>query len=56
MKALFFARHGGPEVLEYGEIADPAPPGPGEVMVEVRAAALNHLDVFVREGWPGLEL
>lgn len=55
MKAAFFRKHGGPEVLEVGEV--PAPPlGPGDVRVRVRAAALNHLDLFVRDGWPGLRL
>jgi NADPH:quinone reductase-like Zn-dependent oxidoreductase len=55
VKAAFFRKHGGPEVLEVGEV--PAPPlGPGDVRVRVRAAALNHLDLFVRDGWPGLRL
>jgi NADPH:quinone reductase-like Zn-dependent oxidoreductase len=55
MKAVYFHEHGGPEVLEYGELETPRP-GPGEVQVAVRAAALNRLDLFVREGWPGLKL
>ena len=55
MKAGFFRRHGGPEVLEYGDVAEPVA-GPDEVLVRVRAAALNHLDLFVREGLPGLKL
>jgi len=55
MKALYFDRHGGPEVLRYGELPDPEP-GPGEAFVRVKAVALNHLDIFVRRGLPGLIL
>jgi NADPH:quinone reductase-like Zn-dependent oxidoreductase len=55
MKAILFHEHGGPEVLEYGEIETPQP-GPGEVQVRLRAAALNRLDLWVREGWPGIKL
>lgn len=55
MKAVFFQRHGGPEVLEYGDVAEPAP-GPGQVRVRLRAAALNRLDLWTREGWPGIRL
>ena len=55
MKAGFFRQHGGPEVLEYGDLAEPVA-GPDEVLVRVRAAALNQLDLFVREGLPGLKL
>ncbi len=55
MRALFFEKHGGLDVLQYGERPTPEP-GPGEVRVAIRAAALNHLDVFVREGLPGVPL
>lgn len=55
MKAIFFTRHGSNEVLEYGDRPDPVP-GPGEVRVAIRAAALNHLDVFVRNGIPDVPL
>ena len=55
LKAVFFNRHGGPEVLEYGDLPDPEP-GPGEALVRLRAAALNHVDIWVRVGWPGLDL
>jgi NADPH:quinone reductase-like Zn-dependent oxidoreductase len=55
MKALCFHQHGGPDVLRYEDVADPTP-GEGQVLVEVRACALNHLDIFVMHGWPGLNL
>lgn len=55
VRAALFHRHGGPEVVAIGEIAMPEP-GRGEVRVAVRAAALNHLDLFVRRGLPGLKL
>jgi NADPH:quinone reductase-like Zn-dependent oxidoreductase len=55
LKAVYFHQHGGPEVLEYGEF--PAPiPGPGQVLVRLHAAALNRLDLWVRDGWPGIKL
>jgi NADPH:quinone reductase-like Zn-dependent oxidoreductase len=52
MKGFRIARHGGPEALEWGEWPDPSP-GPGEVTVRVRACALNHLDLWLRNGVPG---
>jgi NADPH:quinone reductase-like Zn-dependent oxidoreductase len=55
MKATFFAAHGGPDVLRYSDLPDPTPQ-PGWVIVRVRNAALNHADLFVRAGWPGLKL
>ena len=55
MKAVFFRRHGGNEVLEYGDWPDPEP-GPGEVRVAIRAAAMNRLDIFVRNGIPDVPL
>lgn len=53
MKAVFFTAHGNNDVLTVGERPDPAP-GPGEVLVRVEAAALNRLDLFVRDGIPGV--
>src|SRR5262245_44796755 len=55
MKAVLFRRHGGPEVLEYAEFPTPEPK-PGEALVRLHAAALNRMDVMVRNGWPGLKL
>ena len=55
MKALCFYEHGETDVLRYDDVPDPKP-GPGEVLVRMRACALNHLDVWVRQGWPGLKL
>ena len=55
MKALAFNAHGGLEKLKYQDVPDPKIE-PGQVLVKVRACALNHLDLFVREGLPGLKL
>lgn len=55
MRAIAFTRHGGPEVLEMTELPTPEPKA-REVRVRVRAVALNHLDLWVRKGWPGLKL
>src|SRR5436190_13064212 len=55
MKAIRFHEFGGPEVLRYEDV-----PGPqlrkDQVLVRVRACALNHLDVWVRKGLPGVKL
>lgn len=55
MKALAFDQHGGLDRLRYRDVPDPVI-GAGDVLVRVRAAALNHLDLFVREGLPGLKV
>ena len=55
MKALFFQKHGDRSVLQYGEVPDPVL-GSGQALIRVRACALNHLDIWVRRGWPGLKL
>src|SRR5256885_9746525 len=54
MKAVVFERFGGPEVLEAREVPDPSPRA-GEVVVRVRACGINHLDLWVRSGLPGLD-
>ena len=54
MKAAYITKFGGPEVLTYGERPDPVV-GPGEALVRVRACSINHLDLWVRGGLPGLE-
>lgn len=51
MKAAVFEEFGGPEVVRIAEVDTPEP-GPGQVRVAVRAAALNHLDLWVRRGLP----
>jgi len=55
MKALHFLEHGELGVVRYGDVPDPVLQ-PGEVLVRVRACAINHLDIWVRRGWPGLKL
>jgi NADPH:quinone reductase-like Zn-dependent oxidoreductase len=55
MKAVVFNQHGGPEVLQYADVADPTIKA-NEVLVEVKACALNHLDVWARLGLPGIEI
>ena len=53
VKAIRIHEDGGPEVLRYEEAPDPVPL-PGEVLVHLRAAALNHLDLWVRKGLPSV--
>src|ERR1700730_1753508 len=55
MKAVIFEQHGGPQVLKFTEVPDPQSKS-NEVLVEVRACALNHLDVWVRGGLPGIKI
>lgn len=52
MKACFFRRYGGPEVLEYGELPDPVPAA-GEVLVDIQAASVNAADWKMRAGQYG---
>ncbi|MEV0582724.1 NAD(P)H-quinone oxidoreductase [Nonomuraea sp. NPDC050310] len=64
MRATVIAEHGGPEVLEWREVPEPVP-GPGDVLIEVTASAVNRADVMQRQGfynpppgdsdYPGLE-
>ena len=53
MKAIRIHEDGGPDVLRYEDAPDPEP-GPGEVLVELRAASLNHLDLWIRKGRPSV--
>ena len=53
MKAIRIHEEGGPEVLRYEDAPDPVA-GPGEVLIELRAASLNHLDLWVRKGLPSV--
>lgn len=56
MKAIHFENHGNtPEVLKSVELPDPRP-GVNEVLVDLKAAGLNHLDIWVRNGLPGVKL
>jgi NADPH:quinone reductase-like Zn-dependent oxidoreductase len=56
MRAIVFKEHGGPDVLEYTTEAPEPSIKANEVLVEVRACALNHLDVWARGGLPGIEI
>src|ERR671932_350663 len=53
MKAVRIHEDGGPEVLRYEDAPDPVA-GPGEVLVSLRAASLNHLDLWIRKGLPSV--
>jgi NADPH:quinone reductase-like Zn-dependent oxidoreductase len=55
MKAIIFHQHGGPEVLQYTDAPVPTPRA-NEVLVRVRACALNHLDLWVRGGLPNVPI
>jgi NADPH:quinone reductase-like Zn-dependent oxidoreductase len=52
MKAVILSEHGGPEVLRYTDVPEPAI-GARDVLIRVRACALNHLDLWIRKGLPG---
>jgi NADPH:quinone reductase-like Zn-dependent oxidoreductase len=53
VKAVRIHEDGGPEVLRYEDAPDPVP-SDGEVLVELRAASLNHLDLWIRKGLPSV--
>lgn len=55
MNAVIFNQHGGAEVLEYTDAPEPTIKA-NEVLVEVKACALNHLDIWVRGGLPGIDI
>jgi NADPH:quinone reductase-like Zn-dependent oxidoreductase len=55
VKALHFFDHGSVSNISYGELPTPKA-GPYEVLVKVKACAINHLDLWVLRGWPGLKL
>lgn len=56
MRALTISAHGGPERLELRDDLPVPVPGPGELRIRVLAASLNHLDLFVLEGLPGVTI
>lgn len=55
MKAAVIHEHGGPEAISVTDVPEPQA-GQGEALVRVAACALNHLDIFVRRGMPGLPI
>src|SRR2546425_6254467 len=55
MKAVRIHEFGGPEVLRYEDVPDPKP-RKDQVLIRVKACALNHLDIWVRKGLPGVNL
>jgi NADPH:quinone reductase-like Zn-dependent oxidoreductase len=54
MRAAYFNEHGGKEKIILGELSTPKPSA-GEVLVQLHYSATNHLDIWVRKGWPGLK-
>ncbi len=55
MKAIVLHKTGGPDQLSYENVDTPVP-GPGEVLIRVRAAGVNHVDVDIRKGVSGMSL
>jgi NADPH:quinone reductase-like Zn-dependent oxidoreductase len=55
LRAVRFHEHGGPEVLKYEEVPDPVPTS-DEALVRVKACALNHLDIWARNGLPNVAI
>jgi len=56
MRAAVITEHGELDVIQVVEDLPMPEPGPGQVRLKMKAAALNRLDLFVRRGWPGLKL
>jgi NADPH:quinone reductase-like Zn-dependent oxidoreductase len=55
MQVALIREHGGPEVIRIADLPTPKP-GPGEVLVHVLATSINHLDIWVRRGMPGMPI
>jgi len=55
MKAVIFQEHGGPDKLQLADVPEPRI-GSDEVLLDVKACALNHLDIWVRQGMPGIHI
>ena len=55
MKAVRIHQFGGPEVLTYEDMHDPQP-RKDQVLIRIKACALNHLDVWIRRGLPGVKV
>ena len=55
MKAIVFHQHGGPNVLKYEDAPEPALRA-NDVLIRVKACALNHLDLWVRRGLPNVPI
>ena len=55
MQAVVIHQHGGLSELSFEQVPLPVV-GSGEVLVQLKATALNHLDLWVRQGWPGLKV
>lgn len=56
MKAVRIHEYGGVDTLRYEDAPDPAPPSPRDVVVRLRAAALNHIDLWNRKGLTGMKV
>lgn len=56
MKAVRIHQPGGPEVLKYEEVPDPQVKNGHDILIQLKASSVNHLDIWVRKGLPGLKL
>src|SRR3972149_210854 len=55
MRADRMHDHGGPEVLKFEDAPDPSP-GPNDAIVRVKGCSVNHLDLWIRQGLPGVKV